>query len=151
MRTRGDLPAPPWGPGFLNLSGLAYRLERTFATLALVVLLFFWQPAKPPALSAVYLGLTVFWFLWPDRLAFIPIGLASRDGYGWPAWGPGLYNAGHSPLVCAAVIAAWSLATGGFEWPLLGCAAHITLDRTVGYHLRAATSPHRSDRVVAQV
>jgi hypothetical protein len=60
-------------------------------------------------------------------------------------WGPPLYNVMHSLATwAAAFVLLWAL-TGAINWPVLGWAAHITLDRSVGYHLRArspaASSP----------
>jgi len=80
---------------------------------------------------------TIFWFLWPDLVAFVPIGVAVRGGREWPSWGPGLYNVAHTFLVVVPVIAVWSIVAGGIEWAILGWAGHISLDRAVGYYLRA--------------
>lgn len=90
-------------------------------------------------------ALTVFWFLWPDLVAFVPIGVAARGGKGWQRWGPTLYNAAHTFLVFLPVIVIWSVLDGKVEWPLLGWAAHITLDRAVGYYLRARKTPAVGD------
>ncbi len=76
-----------------------------------------------------------FWVVFPD-LAFLPIGLGWRASGRWPAWGSTVYNGTHSLLVWAGVLGAWSMLQGAVEWPLLGWAIHITLDRAMGYWLR---------------
>lgn len=129
-----DVPAPRFGPAFLSLHAWPYRLEMGLAFAALLIVLFYWRAFLVGDLDIL---LTVFWFLFPDLLAFIPIVLATRGGRGWPRWGPTLYNLPHSFLVWAAVFAAWSLLVGSPVWPLLGWAAHIAVDRAAGYYLRS--------------
>ena len=129
-----DLPPPKWGAPFLRLVSWPYRLEMAAATFALVGLLF-WRWFVVRDVSGL---ITIFWFLWPDLAAFIPIGAAAKGGRGWPAWGPSLYNSVHNFLAWGAVFGAWSVLAGGIEWPLLGWAAHITMDRASGYYLRAS-------------
>ncbi len=135
-------PAPPWGPGFLRLNGWVYRAEYAAATGALAVVVIGWQFLILHALSWQGLGLTLVWFVWPDLAAFLPIGLGSGGSKGWPPWGPTLYNTVHNFLVWGAVFGAWSLVTGAVAWPLLGWAAHITMDRAAGFYLRAPGSSH---------
>lgn len=133
------LPSPRWGPGFLNIDALPYRLEMAAATLLLLAII-----VGAPTLSVGGIDIlqTVFWLLWPDLLAFIPIGLANKGSRQWPVWGPWIYNTGHSLLTWGAVIVLWSSLTGALQWPLLGWAAHITADRALGFYLRApARSP----------
>ena len=130
-------PAPPWGPGFLRLDTWPYRAEYAAATVAIVVVLFVWRLAILHDFPAFDIGLAVFWMVWPDLVAFVPIGFASRGAREWPSWGPTVYNATHSLLVWGAVFVAWSALAGTIVWPLLGWAGHITADRTFGYYLRA--------------
>jgi hypothetical protein len=127
-------------PGFLRLDSWPYRLEYAVATVAILAILFVWRLGILDALPPAAIGLTVFWMVWPDLLAFVPIGVASRASHGWPKWGSMVYNIPHSLLVWAVVFGAWSWLSGGLAWPLLGWAAHITTDRAVGYHLRARSS-----------
>lgn len=129
-----------FGPGFRGTNSWLFRIEYAVGTLALVLALVGgpWGPARLGSLGAI--GAAVFWFLWPDLLAFVPIGLVGVRGGEWPRWGPALYNTGHHLAVWAGVFVAWSWLTGGIAWPLIGWAIHITLDRAVGYTLRAAPS-----------
>jgi hypothetical protein len=129
-----DAPAPKFGPGFLSLAGLAYRLEMAAATIAVLALLFYWRLLVVRDLD---MALTLFWIVWPDLGAFLPMGLAMRRTRAWPTWGSSVYNVLHSFLPWAAVFVLWSAAVGAVEWPLLGWAGHITADRAVGYYLRS--------------
>lgn len=134
-----DLPRPRWGPAFLRLSSWPYRLEYGVATLVVLGLLFGWRLAVLHALGPTDTALSVFWFVWPDLAAFVPIGLATTAGRSWPTWGSTVYNVPHSLLTWAGVFGLWSLLAHGVVWPLLGWAGHITMDRAVGYQLRAPT------------
>ncbi len=140
MAASQDLSPPQWGPAFLRLGSLPYRLEYTVATIAVFGIVFGWRLAILHDLDLEDTGLFIFWFLWPDLLAFLPIGVAMRGRTTWPRWGPTLYNVPHSLLTWAAVFLTWSALSGAVIWPLLGWAGHITMDRAVGYHLRAKTS-----------
>lgn len=131
-----DAPPPRAGPPFLRLDGWPYRLEMATAGIAVLVLLFYWRWW---AVGDLDLALTVFWLVWPDLVAFLPIGVAGRGRPSWPSWGPTLYDASHSYLVWLAVFVPWSLWAGGVVWPLLGWVGHIAVDRAVGYYLRAPT------------
>jgi hypothetical protein len=122
------------GPWFLAPHTWPYRLEMAVGTVVIVLALFGWRGLVVGDLN---LGLTIFWFLWPDLAAFIPIGIAAAGGRGWPSWGPTLYNTVHTLLVWLPIFAIWSAIAGGIEWPLLGWAGHITADRAFGYYLRA--------------
>jgi len=133
-QTSRDVPAPKAGPAFLNLHAWPYRAEMAALFLALLLVLFYWRLFLVGDLDVL---LSVFWFLFPDLLAFIPIGLAMRGGRSWPGWGSTLYNLPHSFAVWGIVFAVWSLLSGEVVWPLLGWAAHIGIDRAVGYYLRA--------------
>jgi hypothetical protein len=136
-----DAGAPPWGPGFLRLNAWPYRAEYAAATIAILIVLFGWRGVIEHDLPWTVLLAVGFWALWPDLVAFLPIGLASRDGTRWPHWGPGLYNVFHSLLVWAVVFALWSWLNGQIGWPLLAWAGHITADRAAGFHLRASQAP----------
>jgi hypothetical protein len=133
-----DAPAPPWGPGFLRLNSPWYRAEYAAATVAILLLVFGWRWLLLHDLPAPQLLLAVFWAIFPDLAAFVPLGLAGRGSRGWPSWGPSLYNVFHSLLVWGAIFAIWSLGTGDVAWPILTWAGHITADRATGFHLRAA-------------
>jgi hypothetical protein len=135
-----DVPRPQWGPPFLRLSSWPYRVEMAGATVALLILLFVWRGFVVRDLD---IPVTIFWILWPDLLAFIPIGIAMRGSSRWPAWGPFVYNIGHSFVPWLGVFLVWSALTGGIVWPLLGWAGHITADRAFGYYLRARPSATR--------
>jgi len=127
-----DAAPPRWGPAFLRLTAWPYRLEMAVFTIGLIAVLV-WRFV----VGDLNVVATVFWFLWPDLVAFVPIGVAVRGGRRWPSWGPALYNAAHSFLVVVPVIAVGTILAGRIEWAILGWAGHITLDRAVGYHLRA--------------
>jgi hypothetical protein len=133
----GDAIAPPWGPGFLRLNSWVYRAEYGAATVAILFVLFVWRGFLLGDLPWSSILLVVFWAVWPDLAAFIPIGVASRGGRSWPAWGPALYNSVHNLLLWGAIFVLWSLLAGQVEWPLLAWAGHITADRASGYYLRS--------------
>jgi hypothetical protein len=137
-----DAPAPPWGPGFLRLNSWAYRAEYAVATIAILLLLFGWRGFILGDLPWSSVLLAVFWAIWPDLAAFIPIGIASRGSRDWPPWGPALYNAVHNLLLWGVMFALWSLVTGQIAWPLLAWAGHITADRAAGFYLRAPRVPN---------
>ncbi len=129
-----DLPAPRGGPPFARLASWPYRAEMLLLTLVLTGFLV----GRAITVRDVDWAWTGFWFLWPDLVAFVPIGVAARGGAGWPSWGSALYDILHTFLLwLPAFLAAW-LWLGTPWWPLLGWAVHITMDRTVGYYLRAS-------------
>ena len=136
-----DAAAPPFGPPFLRFTSSPYRVEMAAATVVLLVMLFYWRGVRVGGLDV---PLTVFWLIWPDLAAFVPIGVAARRGGPWPSWGPALYNAAHSFLVWGGAFGLASLLAGEINRPLLGWAAHLTADRAAGYYLRAPRAP--SDR-----
>lgn len=140
MSESQDLPRPRWGPAFLRLSSWPYRLEYGIATVALLGLLFGWRLVVLHALDPTESVLSIVWFVGPDLVAFLPIGIASRTRGTWPKWGSTLYNVPHSLLTWAAVFGTWSLLAHGVVWPLLGWAGHITMDRAAGFQLRATTT-----------
>jgi hypothetical protein len=107
------------------------------ATLAILGVVFGWRMALLRSFPLSDVLLFVFFFLVPDIIAFVPIGLSRQPSARWPSWGPPLYDVRHSMLTWAAVMfLAWVLGIL-LVWPLLGWAARITMDRAVGYHLRA--------------
>ncbi|MCI4337360.1 MAG: hypothetical protein L3K18_00280 [Thermoplasmata archaeon] len=131
------MPAPRWGPGFLRLNSWVYRAEYGAATIAILLVVFVWRGLLLKDLPWPSVLLTIFWAVWPDLAAFVPIGIAARSSSGWPSWGPTLYNTVHNLLVWGVVFSLWSFAAGHIEWPMLAWAGHITADRASGYYLRA--------------
>lgn len=125
-----------WGPEFLPLDFWVYRLEYAAATIAILVAVFGWRMIVLRELTALDVVAFVLWFLLPDIVAFVPIGLSRSPKGTWPSWGSSLYNVVHSLLPWAGVFLITWIVTGGIVWPLLGWAAHITVDRAAGYHLR---------------
>ena len=87
--------------------------------------------------------MTIFWVLFPDIVAFVPIGLSSRRRE-WPPWGSYLYDVFHSALVWGLAFAVAWLALGTLYLPLLGWLGHITADRALGYGLRSTDDSARS-------
>ena len=69
------------GPGFQDAASRLYRAEYAAAAVAILALLIYrW----------LYLGgldwpSTLFWGVFPDIVAFVPIGLSRRKE--WPRWG----------------------------------------------------------------
>lgn len=123
-----------FGPGFQAASSKLYKAEYAAATATILAYLVYrW----------LYLGgldwaMTAFWLVFPDLVAFIPIGLSSRRKE-WPAWGSYLYNSSHTVLGWGLVFAVLWLVLGAPYWPVFGWLGHITLDRGVGYGLRSST------------
>jgi hypothetical protein len=121
-----------FGPDFQGAGSKLYRLEYAVATLAILAYLIFrWL-----RLGGLDWPATVFWIVFPDLAAFIPIALSSKRKE-WPAWGSYLYNTFHSALVWGAAFGALWLVLGTPYWPLLGWLGHIAADRAVGYGLRS--------------
>src|SRR3970040_1514217 len=98
------------------------------ATLASVAL-FVWRGLYVGDLDV---AATVFWFLWPDLAAFVPIGAAMARGRTWPSWGSRLYNAFHTFLVWGPVFLIWSYVAAGVVWPVLGRGMATTVSAQVG-------------------
>jgi hypothetical protein len=85
-----------FGPGFQTAGSRLYRLEYAAATLAILAYLVYrWLH-----LGGLDWPSTVFWIVFPDLVAFIPIGLSSMRKE-WPAWGSYIYNISHTALVWA--------------------------------------------------
>ncbi len=130
-----------FGPGFQDAGSTLYRAEYAAATLALLAYLV-WR--------SLYLGgldwlQTIFWAVFPDLAAFIPIGASSRRRE-WPGWGASLYNLFHSVLLWGLALAASWIFLRGVYWPIFGWLGHVTADRALGYGLRQASKPARADK-----
>lgn len=123
-----------FGPGFQDASSRTYRAEYAAITVAILGYLFYrW----------LYLGgldwpSTIFWAIFPDLVAFIPIGLSSKRRE-WPSWGSYLYNLFHSVLTWGLVFVLLWFSLGTPYWSIIGWVGHITADRAVGYGLRSST------------
>lgn len=77
-----------------------------------------------------------FWLVAPD-LVFIPIAIGARSRGGrWPRWGVDLYNAAHTYASMIPAMAIVSVYRGYVVWPMLAWAAHIEVDRALGFDLR---------------
>ena len=121
-----------FGPGFQAAGSRLYRLEYAAATVAILAYLVYrWLHQ-----GGLDWPSTVFWILFPDLAAFIPIGLSSKRRE-WPAWGSYLYNAFHTVLLWGLAFGGLWLVLGNPYWPLLGWLGHITADRALGYGLRS--------------
>ena len=124
-----------FGPGFQAASSKLYRAEYAAATIAILAYLVYrWLH-----LGGLDWPATVLWILFPDLVAFIPIGLSTK-GREWPAWGSYLYNLAHSALAWGLAFAISWLALGAPYWPILGWLGHISADRAVGYGLRSSAA-----------
>jgi uncharacterized protein DUF4260 len=123
-----------FGPGFQDARSKLYRAEYAAITTAILVYLVYrWF-----YLGGLDLASTVFWIVFPDLVAFIPIGLSSRRKE-WPAWGGYLYNIAHTVLVWGLAFAVLWFLLGTPYLPFFGWLGHITADRAVGYGLRSKT------------
>ena len=124
---------PKFGPGFQDARSRLYRSEYALITIVIVTLVIFEYIHSPNQVNLLEL---VFWAILPDLAAFIPIGLAARNGGAWPKWGASLYNLFHNIILWAAVFGTVWIFFGNPQWALLGWLGHITTDRAVGYGLR---------------
>jgi uncharacterized protein DUF4260 len=120
------------GPGFQAAGSKLYRAEYAAATLAILGYLI----SKWLYMGGLDWSATIFWILFPDIAAFIPIGLSSKRKE-WPAWGSYLYDVFHTALVWGLTFGAFWLLTGSPYWPILGWLGHISADRALGYGLRS--------------
>ena len=124
-------PTPSFGPGFQDARSWLYRAE--YAAITLVILGYLvWRSIHFGGIDWLEV---LFWIIFPDLAAFVPIG-ASSQSKEWPPWGANLYNFFHTILIWAAAFALAWLALGSAYLPLLGWLGHITADRAVGYGLR---------------
>jgi hypothetical protein len=120
-----------FGPGFQAATSKLYRVEYAAITVALLAyLLYRWR-----FLGGLDWPSTVFWGVFPDLVAFIPIGLSKRKE--WPPWGSYLYNAFHTVFLWGLAFAVLWFVLGVPYWPIIGWLVHITADRAVGYGLRS--------------
>ncbi len=120
-----------FSPSFQRADSKLYRLEYGFLTLSVLGYLI-WRAQN---LGGVDIIQTVGWILFPDVVAFVPIGLSSSR-QAWPPWGVHLYNLFHNLLLWGLVFAlAWIFLQTPY-WPLFGWLGHITADRALGYGLR---------------
>ena len=85
------------------------------------------------------------WLFWPlllapDLFGYLPASLmgAAPEKGALPPRGVPLYNLWHTYLLPIAIGAALTAATGSIPWSLLGWLMHISLDRALGFGLRAA-------------
>lgn len=122
---------PRFGPEFQDASSKLYKAEYGAITLVLVAYLI-WRSFYGGGIDTLQ---TVFWFLFPDLVAFIPIGLSSSRRE-WPNWGPILYNIPHSVLIWGLAFVLGWLYLQSPNWPILGWLVHISADRAFGYGLR---------------
>ena len=121
-----------FGPPFQKAQSRLYLAE--YALLTVVILgIIVWRYTQSPSL--VFIGEVVFFALFPDLAAFIPIWLSSSKRE-WPSWGASVYNFFHTILVWALVFGVTYLVFKTPRWELLGWLGHITADRAVGYGLR---------------
>ena len=135
MRIQTQVPTPvssSFDLGFQDARSALYRAEYLAISLTILGYLL-WR--------SLYIGgvdwlQVLLWVIFPDVVSFLAIGFPSK-GREWPSWGPSVYNSFHTILVWGAAFAASWAILGVFYWPLLGWLGHITVDRTVGYALRA--------------
>lgn len=130
---------PGW-PGFLRQDSIIYKVEMLLVTV-LLFSIFYWRLF---VVKDIRIYSLIFWIIWPDLAAFIPIGIATRSSKPWPDWGPGLYNFFHTLIVAIPVVSVWSLIVGSTQWAMMGWLAHITFDRSLGFYLRAKVGNGRS-------
>ena len=120
-----------FGPGFQAAGSKLYRAEYGVAAATLFAyLLYRWLYS-----GGLDWPSTVFWIIFPDLVAFIPIGLSKKRE--WPRWGSYLYNAVHTVLTWGVVFAVLWLVFGTPYWPILGWLVHVATDRAMGFGLRS--------------
>jgi hypothetical protein len=120
-----------FGPAFLEAGSRLYRAEYGAISVAILGYLV-WRGLFAGGVDVLQ---TVFWALFADLVAFMPIGLSSKRRE-WPNWGAYLYDAVHNVITWGlAFIAVWIIFRVP-SWPMFGWLGHITVDRTVGYGLR---------------
>ena len=129
-----------FGPGFQDARSALYREEYAAVTLALLAYLI-WRSLHLGGLDWLQ---TIFWAVFPDLAAFIPIGASSKRRV-WPGWGASLYNLFHTLLLWGLFFGASWIFLKGVYWPIFGWLGHITADRALGYGLRQAPKHIRRD------
>ena len=120
-----------FGPDFLEAGSRLYRAEYAALSVAVVGYLV-WRGLSLEEVNVVQ---TLFWVVFPDLVAFVPIGVSGNRGE-WPSWGAYVYDAVHNLITWGLVFAAAWFVLGVPSWPIFGWLAHITVDRTMGYGLR---------------
>jgi hypothetical protein len=120
-----------FGPGFQSAKSRLYRAEWGGITLVLLGYIV-WRALYAGGIDILQ---TLFWAAFPDLMAFIPIGLASRERR-WPEWGASIYNVVHTLLLPGAILLVLVFVLGTVYLPLLGWLLHITADRALGFGLR---------------
>jgi hypothetical protein len=126
-----------FSPDFQGARSRLYRSEYAVITVAILAFLV-WRYLY--AGGGINILEIVFWAIFPDLAAFIPIGVASKKGV-WPAWGASLYDFFHTILVWTAIFAVTWIILKTPHWELLGWLGHISTDRAVGYGLRETRKP----------
>jgi hypothetical protein len=122
-----------FGPGFQAAGSRLYRAEYGAVAAAIFAyLLYRWLYS-----GGLDWPSTVVWVLFPDLVAFIPIGLSRRRD--WPRWGSYLYNAFHTVLLWGLAFAIIWFVLGVPYWPMLGWLVHIAADRAMGFGLRSSS------------
>jgi|SRR5579862_3062587 len=127
-----------FGPGFQSATSRLFRGEYALISLVIVGYLV-WSYRS--GISWVALAVLIFFAILPDLVPFVPIGLySSKDAEksAWPSWGAALYNTFHTILLWALVFGIVWIVLGAPYLPLFGWLLHITLDRSMGFTLRAA-------------
>jgi hypothetical protein len=120
-----------FGPEFQDASSHLYRAEYGAISIAIIGCLV-WRGLFAGGVDPLQ---TIFWALFPDLVAFIPIGLSSKER-GWPRWGAYLYDAVHNVIARGLVFGVVWIYFRAPTWPFFGWLGRITVDRTVGYGLR---------------
>jgi hypothetical protein len=121
-----------FGPSFQGAGSKLYKAEYAALTLAILAYLVYrWL-----YLGGLDWGQTVFWIVFPDLAAFVPIGISSKRKE-WPTWGSYLYNSVHTVLTWGLAFGVLWFVLGTPYWPVFGWLGHITADRAVGYGLRS--------------
>lgn len=120
-----------FGPDFSEVRSRLYRAEYAAISVAILGYLV-WRGLFAGGVSVLQ---TIFWAVFADLVAFIPIGLSSKRQE-WPNWGAYLYDAVHNVITWGLVFMVVWIIFQAPSWPMFGWLGHITVDRTVGYGLR---------------
>jgi len=120
-----------FSPPFKDIHSRLCRAEYAAASIAIVYYVG-WRTFNGGGVDWLQV---VFWAIFPDLAAFVPIAITSERRV-WPWWGGNWYNIFHTFLVWGAVFAGFWLVIGAPYLPLLGWLLHITTDRATGYYLR---------------
>lgn len=121
-----------FGPGFQDARSVLYRAEYSLIGLTTFGYLL-WRSFYVGGVDWLQV---IFWVVFPDLVSFLAIGLSSKKRE-WPSWGSNVYNSFHTILLWGAAFAASWAVSGAVYWPILGWLGHISVDRAVGYALRA--------------